>query len=134
MGNVGRDPELRYTQGGVAVCSFSVAVTTRWNDRETKEKREKTKWYRVSAWRGLAETCNTYVRKGMQIMVAGTIDVSAYMNKAGEAAASIELTARTVQFLGQREGADEGGGEGGGRSGDHDDFAPPPRDPDDIPF
>ena len=134
VGNVGRDPELRYTQGGVAVCSFSVAVTTRWNDRQTNEKREKTKWYRVSAWRGLAETCNTYVRKGMQIMVTGTVDASAYINQAGEAAASIELTARDVQFLGRRDDETQAGGDSGGRSGDYDEFAPPPRDPDDIPF
>jgi single-strand DNA-binding protein len=133
VGNVGRDPELRYTQSGVAVCSFSVAVTTRWSDSQTKERREKTKWFRVSAWRGLGETCNTYVRKGMQIMVTGTVDASAYTNQAGEAAASIELTARDVQFLGRRD-EDGDGSEGGGRPRDYDDFAPPPKDPDDIPF
>ena len=136
VGNVGRDPELRYTQSGVAVCSFSVAVTTSWKDKQSGEKREKTKWFRVSAWRGLGEVCNTYVHKGMQIMVTGTVDASAYTNNAGEAAASIELTARDVQFLGRRGEGAEGGGEGEGRrsSSEYDDFAPPPKDPDDIPF
>jgi single-strand DNA-binding protein len=133
VGNVGRDPELRYTQSGVAVCSFSVAVTTRWNDRQTNERREKTNWYRVSAWRGLAETCNTYVHKGMQIMVTGTVEARGYTNNAGEAAASLDLTARDVQFLGRR--GDDGDGDGdGGRPRDYDEFAPPPKDPDDIPF
>lgn len=130
IGNVGKDPEMRYTQSGDAVCSFSVAVTSTWNDRQTNERREKTKWFRVSAWRRLAETCNTYVRKGMQIMVTGTIEASAYKNNAGEAMASLELTAQTVQFLGRRDDAEAGGQ---GPSDDYDDFAPP-RNADDIPF
>ena len=134
IGNVGRDPELRYIQSGVAVCSFSVAVSTRWKDKNTNEQREKTKWFKVSAWRGLAETCNTYVRKGMQIMVTGTVEASAYTNQAGEAAASLELTARDVQFLGRRDEDHDGGDGGDSRPRDYDDFAPPPKDPDDIPF
>lgn len=125
IGNVGRDPEMRYLQNGTAVCSFSVAVTERWNDRATNEKREKTTWFRISAWRGLAETCNMYVRKGMQIMVTGTVAASAYMGQNNEPMASLELTARDVQFLGRP-------GEGG-TGGEYDDFSPP-RDVDDIPF
>lgn len=133
VGNVGRDPELRYTQSGVAVCSFSVAVTTTWKDKQTNEKREKTKWFKISAWRGLGETCNTYVRKGMQIMITGTIEAQAYTNNAGELASSLELTARDVQFLGSKKDS-EGGNGGEQRTNSQDDFAPPPKDPDDIPF
>lgn len=107
VGNVGRDPELRYTQSGVAVCDFSVAVTRRWGGGEN-EQREETTWFRVSAWRGLAETCNTYVHKGMQIMVTGRIDASAYLDNAGEARASLELTATDVTFLGRRGETDQG--------------------------
>lgn len=128
IGNVGRDPEFKFTSSGVAVCSFSVAVTERWTDRATNERKEKTNWYRVSAWRGLAETCNQYVRKGMQIMVVGSVEARGYTNNAGEAAASLELTARDIQFLGSR------GGEGGEYGGFEDDFAAPPRDVNDIPF
>ena len=95
IGNVGRDPELRYTQSGVAVCDFSVAVSRRWTDRNTNEQREKTTWFRVSAWRQLAETVNQYVRKGMQIMVAGEVDATAFIGQDGEARATLELTART---------------------------------------
>ncbi|MBC6937590.1 MAG: single-stranded DNA-binding protein [Chloroflexi bacterium] len=127
VGNVGRDPEMRYTGSGVPVCSFSVAVTERWTDRQTNERKEKTTWYRISAWRGLAETCNTYVKKGMQILVTGTVSASAYQGQDGQPAATLELTARDVQFLGSR--ADrEGGSEGG-----YEDFAPPDK-MDDIPF
>ena len=131
IGNVGRDPELRYTQSGVAVCSFSVAVTERWNDRQSNEKREKTNWYRVSAWRQLAEITNQYVHKGMQIMVVGNVEARGYTNNNGEPAASLELTARDIQFLG---GRGEGGSSGDGSRDNFDDFAPPPRDMNDIPF
>jgi single-strand DNA-binding protein len=102
IGHVGRDPEMRYTQSGVAVCDFSVAVSRRWTDRTTNEQREETTWFKISAWRGLAETCNQYVRTGMQIMVAGRVTASAYLAQDGEARASLELTALDVTFLGAR--------------------------------
>ena len=102
IGNVGRDPEMRYTQSGVAVCDFSVAVSRNWTDRNSNEPREKTIWFRVTAWRALAETCNEFVRKGMQVMVTGEVDVSAYVGQDGEARASLDLTAQNVQFLGTR--------------------------------
>lgn len=131
IGNVGRDPELNYTQSGTAVCNFSVAVTESWPDRQSGERREKTTWYRVAAWRGLGETCHRYVHKGMQIMVSGTVEASAYTNNNGEPTGSLELTARDVQFLSRRGEGQEGGG---GRPNDYDNFAPPPKHEDDIPF
>lgn len=99
VGNVGRDPELRYTQNGVAVCDFSVAVNERWTDRNTDEQREKTTWFRVTCWRGLAETVNQYVYKGMLMMVVGTIATSEWLNQDGEPQSTIELTAQVVKFL-----------------------------------
>ena len=114
IGNVGRDPYMRYTQSGVAVCDFSVAVTRRWTDSAGAQQ-ERTTWFRISAWRQLAETVNQYVRKGMQIMVAGEVDVSAYMGQDGQPRASLEITARDIQFLGRRADADEGGAEAGER-------------------
>jgi len=102
VGNVGRDPEFRYTPSGVAVCDFSVAVSRRWNDKTTNEQREKTTWFRVSAWRQLAETCNQYVHKGMQILVTGEVDASAFAGQDGQPRATLELTARDIQFLGRR--------------------------------
>ncbi len=122
IGNVGRDPELRYTQSGVAVCDFSVAVSRTWTDRTTNEPREKTTWFRVSAWRNLAETCNQYVHKGMQIMVTGEVDASAYTGQDGSARATLELTARDIKFLGRRgETVDAASGEY-------------PSEPEDLPF
>ncbi|MEL6526220.1 MAG: single-stranded DNA-binding protein, partial [Chloroflexota bacterium] len=88
VGNVGRDPEMRYLQSGANVTSFSVAVTTRWTDRNTNERREKTNWYNVSCWGRLAEIANQYVTKGTQIMVVGTVSARAWSGQDGEARAS----------------------------------------------
>jgi single-strand DNA-binding protein len=132
VGNLGRDPELRYLPSGVPVCDFSVAVSESWTDRNTNERREKTTWYRVSAWRQLGETCAQYLSKGRQVMVVGTVEARGYVNNAGEAAASLDLTARDVRFLGNRHDRDyDDSGSYGGRS----DFAPPADENiDDIPF
>ncbi len=116
VGNLGGDPELRYLQSGQAVCNFSVAVSERWRDRQSGEQREKTTWYRVAAWGGLGETCNQYLSRGQRVMVIGNVAARGYINNNGEAAASLDLTARDVRFLG---GRDDGGGsqQSGGWSG-----------------
>ena len=99
IGTVGQDCELRYTQSGVPVASFSVAVNSSWTDKETNEKRESTRWYKVTCWRRLAEIANQYVKKGMSVMVQGTCDASAFMGQDGQPRASLDLTAKDVQFL-----------------------------------
>jgi single-strand DNA-binding protein len=121
IGNVGRDPELRYTPSGVAVCDFSVAVSRRWTDRTTNEQREETTWFSVSAWRNLAETVNQYVHKGMQIMVTGRVNADAYIGQDGQPRASLKLTALDVQFLGRR----------GERADDVEEY---PEEAEDLPF
>lgn len=103
IGHLGRDPEMRYTSSGMAVCSFSVATTRKWTGKDGAQQ-EKTTWFRVSAWRKLGETCNQYLHKGQLVMVEGEIDASAYTPKdGGEPRASLELTARTVKFLSRGE-------------------------------
>lgn len=99
IGNVGRDPELRYTQSGRPVLGFSVAVSERWTDRETNEKREKTTWYKVSVWGPRAEALKPHIRKGDQIQIVGNVTVSAYTDKDGNPAASLELNAREIVLL-----------------------------------
>ena len=132
VGNVGRDPELKYLQSGRPVCSFSVAVSEAWTDRQSNEKREKTTWYRVSAWGPLAETANQFVAKGRQVMVIGTVETRPYTDNSGQPAASLELTARDIRFLGSRgDGESRSGGNGGG---DYDYAPPPPDSMGDIPF
>ncbi len=115
VGNLGGDPELRYLQSGQAVCNFSVAVSERWRDRQSGEQRERTTWYRVAAWGPLGETCNQYLSRGRQVMVTGNVSARGYINNNGEAAASLDLNARDVRFLGQR--GDSDGDQGGGWSG-----------------
>jgi single-strand DNA-binding protein len=129
VGNVGRDPELRYLQNGVAVCDFSVAVNKRYTSGG--EQRDETTWFRVTCWRQLAETVNQYLSKGRQVMVIGEVKATAYQDKSGQPAATLELTAQTVKFLGGRgEGGDN---QDGGYNNRYEDFAPPGQ-VDDIPF
>jgi len=99
IGNLGRDPEMRYTPSGVPVTNFSVAVGKRWTGQDGTQQ-EKTLWFRVTAWRKLAETCNEYLRKGRQVMVVGEVDASAYTAQDGTPRAALEITARDVRFLG----------------------------------
>lgn len=98
IGNLGKDPDLKYLQSGSAVCNFSVAVSERWKDRQTNENKERTTWYAVSVFGGQAESCNTYLQKGSQVMITGNVSARAYMQN-GEAKASLDLNARVVRFL-----------------------------------
>jgi single-strand DNA-binding protein len=129
VGNVGRDPEMRYTGSGVAVCDFSVAVNRRWRDSQSNETREKTTWFRVTAWRALAETVNQYVHKGMRILVTGEVDASAWVDNDGQARATLEITARDIKFLSRRD--EDTGYSDYGSGGDYGDA---PSDVGDIPF
>jgi single-strand DNA-binding protein len=103
IGHLGGDPSMRYTSSGVAVTNFSVATSRKWTDAAGAAQ-ERTTWFKVSAWRKLAEVCNQYLHKGQLVMVEGEIDASAYTPKdGGEPRASLELTARTVKFLSRGE-------------------------------
>lgn len=102
IGNCGSVEDLRYLSSGVAVVNFSVACNEKWKDDSGKEH-ERVTWYRVACWRRLAEVVSQYLTPGRQVMVvADRIEASAYTNKAGEPAASLEITAREVKFLGKR--------------------------------
>ncbi len=129
VGNLGRDPELKYLQSGVPVCNFTVAVSTFSGTGEGRQ--EKTTWFRVAAWRDLGERCNQYLSKGRSVMVIGTIDARAYTDNSGQPQATLELTARDVRFLGSR-GDSAGGGDGDGGDGGYSGGAP--SNEDDIPF
>ena len=101
VGRLGNDPEMRYTPSGVPVTSFNVAVNRRWTD-QNGDLQERTTWFRVTAWRKLAETCAQYLGKGRMVLVEGEIDASAWTGQDGQPRASLELTARTVRFLSPR--------------------------------
>lgn len=107
VGNLGRDPEMRYTQDGTPVTSFSVATNRRWTNQDGSPG-EETIWFRVSAWRRLAETCNEYLAKGRQVLVEGRLTPDPetggpriWTDRDGNPRASFEMTALNVQFLGR---------------------------------
>jgi single-strand DNA-binding protein len=103
VGYVGRDPELRTTPHGLPVTNFSVAVNHRYTDPQG-QLQERVKWYRITAWRKLAEACAQHVKKGQRILIEGEVDASAWVDsKDGSARAALELTATTVRFLSERE-------------------------------
>ena len=99
VGNLGQDPEMRYTPSGTAVTNFSVAVHRRWTSK-SGEQQERTTWFRVAAWDKLAELCNQYLSKGRLVLVEGDVSARAWTNQEGEARATLELNARDVRFLG----------------------------------
>jgi single-strand DNA-binding protein len=109
IGNLGQDPEMRYTPSGKAVTNFSVASNRTWKGADG-EKHEQTVWYRISAWNRLAEICNEFLAKGRQVYIEGELrpDESGgprvFTRNDGTPGASFEVTARTVQFLGGRNG------------------------------
>ena len=135
IGNLGRDPEMRYTPSGTAVTNFSVATSTRvskqtnpecpdgWKESYSGNYWELTTWFRVTAWRQLAETCNQYLAKGRTVYVEGELNGTAengsrsprvWTGSDGVPRASFEITARTVKFIGGRGDRAEGmGGEEG---------------------
>jgi len=100
LGNLGTDAEMRFTQSGIPVTHFDLAVNRVWTD-DAGEKQEKTVWVRVTCWRKLAETCGEHLSKGRQVLVIGELEeASAFIDKEGNARASNEVTARRVVFLG----------------------------------
>jgi single-strand DNA-binding protein len=111
VGNLGRDPELRYLQSGEAVCNLSVATNRKWNDRQTGAPQEEVCWFRVSVWGKQAEACNEYLTKGRQVLVEGRLRPDpetggprVYFRQDGTAGASFEMVAQTVRFLGSGNG------------------------------
>lgn len=96
IGNVTKDPELRSTQNGIPVCSFTVAVNRRQNAQADHPEAD---FFRVTAWRQLGEICNKYLTKGKKISVVGSVSASAYMGSDGKPRASLEITADDVEFL-----------------------------------
>ncbi|MDE3074660.1 MAG: single-stranded DNA-binding protein [Chloroflexota bacterium] len=127
IGNVGRDPEMRYTPNGNAVTTFSVAVSRVWSPREGGEQREETDWFRVTAWSKLAETCNQYLTKGQRVYIEGRVSASAWTGQDGQARASLELTANDMIMLSPK-------GEMAAAGARDDGFDGPDVATDDIPF
>jgi single-strand DNA-binding protein len=132
IGNLGKDPEVRFTPGGRAVARFPIATSEVWQDQEG-QRQERTEWHNVVVWGKQAETCGQYLSKGRQVFLEGSIRSRQYDDKEGNKRYITEVIAQRVQFLGSR-------GDGGGqRSAAASPGAsePPPApmgEDDDIPF
>jgi single-strand DNA-binding protein len=117
VGNVGKDPETRYSAGGMAVTTISVATSEAWKDKQTGEQKEKTEWHRVKFFGRLAEIAGEYLKKGSQVYVEGSLRTEEY-EKDGVKRYSTDIVAAEMQMLGGRPGGGdmEGGGSRGGGS------------------
>ncbi len=117
VGNLGRDPEVRYNPNGVAWCTVSIATTRNWKNRETGERQEETEWHRVVFNDRLAEIAGEYLKKGRSVYVEGRLKTRKWTDKDGVEKYTTEILANEMQMLGGREGMggdSEGGGGGGG--------------------
>ena len=116
VGNLGKDPELRYTASGTAVATFSMATTERYKDRDGN-KQTKTEWHNIVAWRQLAEICGKFLHKGKQIYVEGKIQNRSYDDRDGNKRYISEVVINEMQMLGSRDDNQQGGGgySGGGQ-------------------
>jgi len=160
VGNLGNDPEVRYTTSGTAIASLSIATSESWTDKQSGEKQERTEWHRVKMFGRLAEIAGEYLKKGRQVYIEGSLRTDKYTDKAGVEKYSTDIIASEMQMLGGNEGGGgggqrehpqasgggqrQGGGNYGGSSRGSDDHgsqqrqAPPPADSgfadDEIPF
>ena len=105
IGNLGRDPEMRFTQDGTPVTNFSVAVNDSWQGRDG-EQRERTEWFKVVAWRRLAEISNEYLRTGGKVYVEGRLETQKWQDQEGNDRYTTELIARDLLMLGGRNDVD----------------------------
>lgn len=148
VGNLGSDPELRYTQGGHAVANFNIATNERWTDKEGKTN-ERTEWHKIVVWGRQAENCEKYLSKGRQVFIEGRLQTRDWEDKDGNKRFTTEIVANNVQFLssggpGAHDSAGGGGGggyrsSGGSNAGRGDDPGPEASfdqsfNDDDIPF
>lgn len=107
LGNVGRDPELRHTPSGAAVCNLSVATTRKWKSKDSGERQEETEWHRVVAYDRFAEIAGEYLKKGQPVYIEGRLKTRKWQDKDGKDQYTTEIVVEGLQLLGGRE---EGGG------------------------
>lgn len=106
IGNLGKDPEVRFTQGGQCVANFSIATTDVWTDRNG-QKQERTEWHRIVAWGRLGELARDYLKKGRPVYIEGRLQTRSWQDQSGATRYTTEVVANALQFLGARqEGTD----------------------------
>lgn len=142
VGNLGQDPEIRYTADGRPIANFSIATTDTWKDKNSGERRERTEWHRVVVFGKLAEICGEYLAKGRQVYLEGRLQTRKWQGQDGQDRYTTEVVVDqrgTMQMLGTRDNnASRPAAAGGGAGGYQDQGYPPPpyqnEQEDDIPF
>jgi single-strand DNA-binding protein len=115
IGNLGKDPEVRYTSGGQAVANLRIATSRSWTDKASGQRKEETEWHDVEVWGKQAEQCGEYLAKGRQVYVEGRLKTDKWQDKqTNQERSKVKVVAESVRFLGGRGGAGAGAG-GGGR-------------------
>jgi single-strand DNA-binding protein len=120
VGNLGKDPEVRYTSGGQGVANLRIATSRSWTDKQSGQRKEETEWHDVEVWGKQAEQCGEYLAKGRQVYVEGRLKTDKWQDKqSGQERSKVKVVADTVRFLGGRGagGAGGAGGPGGARGG-----------------
>jgi single-strand DNA-binding protein len=131
VGNLGKDPEVKYTAGGQAVANFSVATSRSWTDKQSGQKKEETEWHNIEVWGKQAELCGQYLSKGRQVFIEGRLKTDKWQDKqSGQDRYRVKVVAESVRFL---SGGDRTRGAGAGRSQSNDDAGGPPPGMDDGP-
>lgn len=118
VGNLGKDPEVRFTPGGAAVANFTMATSESWTDKNG-QKQERTEWHRIVAWGKTAELCGEYLKKGRQAFIEGKLQTRKWTDKEGKEHYTTEIVADRVVFLGSRS-------EGSGARSNDQEYGPPP--------
>ncbi|MBK1689973.1 single-stranded DNA-binding protein [Rubrivivax gelatinosus] len=114
VGNLGRDPEVRYAPSGSAICNVTIATSRQWKDKTSGERQEETEWHRVVFYDRLAEIAGEYLKKGRPVYVEGRLKTRKWTDKDGVEKYTTEIIAMEMQLLGGREGGGGGGGDYGG--------------------
>lgn len=102
IGNLGKDPDVRYSASGDAICNFSIACTESWKDKATGEKKEQTEWVRISFFGKLAEICGQYLKKGSQVYIEGSLRTRKWTDKDGQERYTTEIKGDEMKMLGGR--------------------------------
>ncbi len=103
VGNLGKDPEVRYLEGGTAVANFSIATSETFKDRNSGERKTNTEWHNVVLWRGLAEIAEKYLKKGMQVYIEGKLRTRQWQDKDGNNRYTTEIVGDNLQMLGRKD-------------------------------
>jgi single-strand DNA-binding protein len=123
VGNLGKDPEVRYMPSGSAICNITVATSRQWKNKDSGERQEETEWHRIALFDRLAEIAGEYLKKGKSVYIEGRLKTRKYTDKDGVEKYTTEIVASEMQLLGGR----EGGGMGGGGEAEMGSSAPAPR-------